>query len=201
MTRHAPQEQREAEILRAARKVLVEKGYRQARMDDIAKAAGLSKGAVYFYFDSKGALFNALIEQEHRRAEAILEEVLQHVETSPGELLIEMLENILGHLMTMRNPRFFLIMAELSARDPELGETWKAVHERLLDRIEAIITRGVEAGVLRPVNPRVVASVLKACSDGLACERAMGADPQGDPELVARDVVQLYLHGMIRQPA
>jgi AcrR family transcriptional regulator len=201
MTRHAPQQQREAEILRAARKVLVEKGYRDARMEDVARAAGLSKGAVYFYFDSKRALFTALVEQEHRQAAAILDEVVQHVESSPAELLVEMLESILGHLMKMRSPRFFLIMAELSARDPELGATWKQVHESLLDRIEAIIAHGVEAGVLRPVNPRVVATVLKACSDGLACERAMGADPEGDPDQVARDVIQLYLHGMIPQPA
>lgn len=200
MTRHAPQEQREAEILRAARKVLIQKGFQDARMEDVARAAGLSKGAVYFYFSSKRALFEALVEQEHTRANRILDELLQVPDKAPSDVFVAMLEHILGHLLTMRSPHFFLIMAEMSARDPELAAKLRAVHERMIDRIGKIVQVGVDAGALRPVDPRVVAQILKSCSDGLAYERAYGADPAGDHEALARQVIQVFLHGMLPQP-
>ncbi|MCP4809436.1 MAG: TetR/AcrR family transcriptional regulator [Proteobacteria bacterium] len=202
MTRHAPQEQREGEILRAARKVFIAKGFQDTRMEDVAKAAGLSKGAVYFYFSSKKILFEALVEQEHTRANRILDEILVQVpETAPAEAFIAMLEHILGHLLTMRSPHFFLIMAEMSARDTELASKLRAVHERMIDRIGEIVAVGIEAGALRPVDPRVVAQILKSCSDGLAYERAYGAEPGGDPVALAKQVVQVFLHGMLPQPA
>ena len=202
MTRHAPQEQREAEILRAARKVFIEKGFRDARMDEVAKAAGLSKGAVYFYFSSKKAVFEALVEQEHIRANRILDELLVQIpESTPADVFVQMLETILGHLLSMRSPRFFLIMAEMSARDTELASKLRDVHERMIDRIGEIVSVGIDSGALRPVDPRVVAQILKSCSDGLAYERAYGADPTGDHEALARQVVQVFLHGMLPQPA
>ena len=201
MTRHAPQEQRVAEILRAARRVFIEKGFQDARMTDVASEAGLSKGAVYFYFESKRALFEALVEQEHIRANAILEKVLATIpEDAPGEGFVNMLEGILGHLLTMRSPRFFLIMAEMSARDSEIAAKFIEVHRELLDRIEEVVRKGIDAGVLAPVDPRVVAQILKSCSDGLAYERAVGAEPEGDQEALARSVVQIFLHGMLPAP-
>ena len=60
MTRHASQAERRAQILRAARVVFIENGYLAARVQDVAKRAGLSKGAVYFYFDSKRELLDGV---------------------------------------------------------------------------------------------------------------------------------------------
>ena len=56
-------EDRPDEILDAALAVFTEQGFAAARVDDIAKRAGLSKGAVYLYFPSKEAMLNALVEQ------------------------------------------------------------------------------------------------------------------------------------------
>ena len=55
-------EARPDEILDAALAVFGEQGFAQARVEDIAKRAGLSKGAVYLYFPSKDAMLNALVE-------------------------------------------------------------------------------------------------------------------------------------------
>jgi AcrR family transcriptional regulator len=56
-------EARPDEILDAALQVFTETGFAAARVEDVAKAAGLSKGAVYLYFDSKEALFEALVRR------------------------------------------------------------------------------------------------------------------------------------------
>ena len=61
MTKHQSESERKAQILTAARDVFVARGYADARVEDVAKKAGLSKGAVYFYFPSKRHLFMALV--------------------------------------------------------------------------------------------------------------------------------------------
>ena len=54
---------RPAEILDAALKVFALKGFAAARMDDIAKEAGVTKGTTYLYFANKEAMFKALVRE------------------------------------------------------------------------------------------------------------------------------------------
>src|SRR5258708_38848909 len=60
--RRAPA-QRPGEILDAALALLVEKGFAATRLDDVAVRAGLSKAAIYLYFDDKTALFQGVVRQ------------------------------------------------------------------------------------------------------------------------------------------
>src|SRR5258708_37881745 len=60
--RRAPAE-RPKEILEAALALFVEKGFAATRLDDVAERAGLSKAAIYPYFDDKTALFKGVIQQ------------------------------------------------------------------------------------------------------------------------------------------
>ena len=67
-TAHVPRwerrkESRPAELLAAALELFVERGYAAARLDDVAARAGVSKGTLYLYFDSKEALFKALVRE------------------------------------------------------------------------------------------------------------------------------------------
>ena len=55
-------------ILEAASRCFAEKGYAACSMDNIAQAAGLSKGGLYAHFKSKEELFTLVIIQEHGRA-------------------------------------------------------------------------------------------------------------------------------------
>ena len=54
---------RPAEILDAALKVFAQKGFAAARMDDIAKAAGVTKGTIYLYFENKEEVFKSLVRE------------------------------------------------------------------------------------------------------------------------------------------
>ena len=74
MTRHLPTEERRRQILEAARVCILERGFQGTRVQEIAEGAGLSKGAVYFHFDSKRALLEALLSDEFERAARIFDE-------------------------------------------------------------------------------------------------------------------------------
>ena len=67
MTKHQSETDRRNQILRSARAVFIERGYLDARVEDVAKRAGLSKGAVYFYYESKRHLFLTLVQEDMRR--------------------------------------------------------------------------------------------------------------------------------------
>ena len=56
-------QERPQEILAAALGVFAEKGFAGARMDDIAQRAGVTKGTIYLYFESKDALFDAFVHE------------------------------------------------------------------------------------------------------------------------------------------
>jgi AcrR family transcriptional regulator len=62
-TRQRRKEARPAELLSAALDLFVERGYATTKLDDVASRAGVSKGTLYLYFDSKESLFKAVIEQ------------------------------------------------------------------------------------------------------------------------------------------
>jgi AcrR family transcriptional regulator len=62
-TRQRRKEARPAELTAAALELFVEKGFAGTRLDDVAARAGVSKGTLYLYFDSKEALFKAVIQE------------------------------------------------------------------------------------------------------------------------------------------
>lgn len=83
-TRAARAEGRETrdELLLAALRVFADRGYRQAGVDEIAAAAGYSKGALYWHFSGKEDLLQALLEE---RIDAPMRELVALLESAPPE--------------------------------------------------------------------------------------------------------------------
>ena len=146
-------EARPDEILDAALAVFSEKGFAAARMEDVAKRAGLSKGAVYLYFDSKEAVFEALVR---RFAETVVGAAAKRFaamgEDDPEAALrtaIAFLVKALADPAVSAAPR--LVIAE-AQRFPEIAQLYRreviAVGQRAF---EGLLARGVERGVFREV--------------------------------------------------
>src|SRR5437588_1555823 len=83
-TRAARAQGREArdELLAAALRVFARRGYRQAGVDEIAAAAGYSKGALYWHFSGKDELLLALLEE---RIDAPMREMVALLESAPPD--------------------------------------------------------------------------------------------------------------------
>lgn len=199
MTRHQPEPERRAQILRSARAVFIEKGYVACRVEDVAQRAELSKGAVYFYFSSKRDLFLALIREETEQTWSFLD----HAERDPRparEKLVDLGAKYLEYFAGQRQPpRFFLMMIEQSVRDDEMRAEVQAVHHRFLDAAAQVYAQGVAEGDFRPLAPTAVAAVFKALIDGFAGQAAVGLRP--DRELLLRDGLLLLLNGLLQPPS
>src|SRR5438309_8599885 len=99
MTRHLPEQARRDQILAAARSCFVNRGYHPTRMEDIASTAGLSKGGVYFHFQSKQEVFDALVNEEFERSMALLKSVTESP-TSVAEKMQILGSHYLEHFST-----------------------------------------------------------------------------------------------------
>src|ERR1700756_2199725 len=84
-------EERAPEILDAALSCFAEKGFAACRMDDIARRAGISKGTIYLYFESKEAVFKALAQRAIGERIAAIAGQLQVFDGGTPELLRQVL--------------------------------------------------------------------------------------------------------------
>jgi AcrR family transcriptional regulator len=148
-------EARPAELLSAAMAVFAEKGYAAARLEDIAVRAGVSKGTVYLYYDSKEAILRALIKS----IPVSMVDAIAHLakdDAGPAEATLRKVFQLIGAAMRdpllMQFPR--LVIGE-SGNFPWIAETY---HDEVIQRglaiLSGVIARGIEQKRFRAVDPR-----------------------------------------------
>jgi TetR/AcrR family transcriptional regulator len=167
MTKHQPEAKRRDQILEAARKLFVERGYVATKMSDIAELAGLSKGGVYFHFVSKEEVFSALVEDEFQRSMSIINLMGEQKEVDVSffpQLGATFIERFQGESDTAR---FFIVMSEMALRDKDLRTKLQEIQKSYIEALSLLVERGTKAGFLRNVNPRATAFLWKAMMDGV----------------------------------
>ena len=142
---------RERAIVAAALAEFSAKGFAAARLDDVARRAGVAKGTLYLYFDGKDALFQAVIRQAilPRIADA---EALAAGFDGPTEALLRRMLKTLGReiVETEAGEAMRLVIAE-AGRFPELTAFYyRSVVRRGLDLVRGVVARGVARGEFRP---------------------------------------------------
>lgn len=137
---------RPAELLEAALALFVEKGFAATRSEEVAKAAGVSKGTLYLYFPSKEELLKAVI-QHFLGAE--IEAGIQEAAAADGPVA-EVMEQLLVTWWTRiyEGPAsgvFKLVITEVR-NFPEIGEFWV---ERVVAPGQAIVAGLIRRGIAR----------------------------------------------------
>jgi AcrR family transcriptional regulator len=164
MTRAESKAATRTELLDAARRVFVERGYHGASLELVAGEAGYTKGAVYSAFGSKGAMFLAVWEREvEQRWTRIEREVA--ADAVPQE---EVSHDWFARLRVERDWTLSLLEFRLqAARDPELNALYAERHSGVVDRLAALLER--LAG-LSGERARACALDIVALSNGYALE-------------------------------
>src|SRR5262249_45023357 len=156
-------EERPGQILNAALAVFGERGLAAARLEDVAKRAGLSKGTIYLYFPNKEELFREMVRYNVVSA---IEEREQQVSAAPGTASDVLTQYLRSYWKFIRSdqfaPLFRLIHAELQ-NFPDLARFYaEEVVARSHRLLSTIITRGMESGEFRRADPYVAARMLTA---------------------------------------
>lgn len=172
-------EARPDEVLDAALDLFIENGFAATRVDDIAKRAGLSKGAVYLYFPSKEAIIEALVRRALVPVASNAADFVAHFDGDPRIALSTVMKMLAG---TMANPRFMAI-PKLIVREvvnfPELAAMYRReLLDHAIPALEGLIRRGVDNGYLRQVDPALtVRSVVGAFIAHLMLAEVFGIVP------------------------
>lgn len=167
-TRSAPETDKRRQILDGARSVFMASGFDGASMGEIAKAAGVSKGTLYVYFDSKEALFEALTLEEKR---CLAEALFQFDADDPDVrgALTRLGQSYLVHMIRPDHVAIIRMVIGATEKFPRFGQAfYEAGPAQGVARLTAYLDRHVAAGRLRHADTELAAKhFLHLCQAGL----------------------------------
>jgi AcrR family transcriptional regulator len=192
-------EHRPQQIIEAALEVFGEQGLANARLQDIADRAGVSKGTIYLYFPNKEELFREVIRQTAVAAIESGEKTL--AQGTPTEQLCTAMR---GYWNFVRSPVFRtlhrLVLGELH-QFPDLAQFYAdEVVSRGLRLLSGIIRRGIDTGEFREIDPTTAARMLVALTvmNGIWSDQHTGVPLlcHKKEEDVFQELAHFYLHSL-----
>src|SRR5262245_47767167 len=165
------QEFRKSELLRAARIVFSRKGFHDATIDDIAAEAGVAKGTVYLYFQSKNDIYLDALRDGIR----MLNDQMRIQATAQGSVK-DRLRNLIATKISFfdANRDFFQILqSELGRVEAAISQCRDLYFEQA-QIINGDLQDGVKEGVVQKLNTKKAAFAVADLTKGVVIQRVLG---------------------------
>jgi len=189
-------EETRAKIIESAIKLFSTRGFNAASVDDICKDAGISKGAFYHHFETKQALFLALLD-------GWLETIDTAIEASKDmtvpETFMQMTEAFPYIFETAGEglPMFLEFWLQAS-RDKKIWEASIAPYRRYHKYFTTLIKKGVDEGSFVEVDPELTSRMIVSTAMGLLLQSLL--DPKGAKwEKVARESTNMLVNSLLKK--
>lgn len=144
-----------ANILAAAETLFLAKNYADVAMDDIAEAAGVTKGALYHHFANKEALYMAMMRADLEEKRALFLTAVNSQGTCRERL--RRLTQLFLDLPRQKRDLIKLIRRDINIfKDPIRDQLVRMYQATLPEQIEAIVREGIRSGELAPTDPRLL---------------------------------------------
>ncbi len=152
----AARDKRRRELLDVALRVFSERGYHETRVADLIEAAGVARGTFYLYFESKNAIFHELLDELLLRVRTSVVGVELGGGAPPlRDQLIVTLERVLTTFAQSPALTAFVLRVAVGL-DPEIDGKLAEFNARLHRFIVMSLENGIELGLLRPMDSRIV---------------------------------------------
>lgn len=190
MPRPTPEE-RKSTILDAVVRVIIDVGFTEMTVADVARRASVSSALVHYHFASKAALITAALQVASDDDKQLRETVA----TGAGSALARLDRALCGTLPSGQDDASWLLWIETwgeTRRVASIREVMEDLNEHELTIFVKLISEGVAAGEFRCSDPEPVASRLSATRDGLAIRKTLfgASDPTCDFVAHMRDSIQ-----------
>ena len=153
-------EDRAAEIARAALDLFVSRGFAATKLEDVAKAASVSKGLPYLYFKNKEELFKAVITEAVAGPLAVATEMIDQFEGTSEELLRQLVAGFRAFEESPAGGVVKLILAE-AGNFPDVARFYCTSFDvRGRDLFARTLRRGVDSGEFRPLADLEATAVI-----------------------------------------
>lgn len=176
-------------ILAAARELLEDRPWSEISVEDIMDRADLSRTSFYRHFDDRQLIVVALVGE----LEVSFEEIASHWTDGDGDHAHN-LEASLRELAVVHvdHGRVLQAMADIATADPDLRDSYVALHHRLSDLVEDMIEREIAAGRSHVEDPREVAAALLWMNERYLLQ-SFGRTPGGDVERTAASLGEIWV--------
>jgi AcrR family transcriptional regulator len=183
-----PDDNKRRQILSTAAEMFATEPYHKVRLDDVAAKAGVGKGTLYVYFQSKEDLYFTIVYDA-------LAKILSRLRTQlAGDhtCALHRLKTIVGELVefAFQNPPFFELVKTLGV--PKGNANWDAERNDMFNIIEQTIRDGVAAGELRDPNPTLTARFIP----GMVRSAMLYGSNDLDPQALKQQICDLLEHGL-----
>jgi AcrR family transcriptional regulator len=188
--------ERKHQIHQAAMTCFASKGYHLTTMDDIAAESGLSKGSLYWYFDSKKALFLSLFKEMMGGFEQTWIPIMTDESKSATDKLRASL-NVFRTELEAILP-FFGVMVEawvLIRRDEDLELLLREYYKPYSDMMAQVLEQGIQSGEFQIASKNSMALVILTLYDGITLAIGTGLW-QDDWDQIMDAAEQLVLYGL-----
>jgi AcrR family transcriptional regulator len=187
LTREQSKDQTRLRLLDAAQAIFMKKGFVATSVEDIAEAAGYTRGAFYSNFGSKPELFLELLRRDHEEMQAALESIFEE-----GATRETMEARVLEYYSNLpRDDKCFLLWMEaklLAARDSRFRTNFNAfLHDKLGQMSEYIRAFSARAGTPLPLPAETLAMGLMGLCEGVQFFHTI--DPRNVPAETAEAVL------------
>jgi len=192
-------DQRREQMLQAALEVIVERGYADTRIADVAERTGASPALVIYYFKTKDQLLTEAIRYSEDSWYEAGTQRMTAIGTAAGRL-----EELIAMTCLPEDdfdPNLWLLWLDLwaqSARNPGVAAVRQKFDERWRDMIRSLVQAGQDAGEFAAVGAEEFAVTLSALLDGFAVPIAL-EDPQVTPAR-AFELSMKYASGQLGFP-
>jgi AcrR family transcriptional regulator len=198
-------EERPQELLEAALAVFSQRGFRSTRLDDVADAAGVTKGAIYHYFDTKEELLLSVIEHYQSLAFGRVEEALANPALSASERIEQVIKNLFRANEQRNRLLLALLIRGIAHEVPRVHDRWlREGPVRLWNLLASLVEQGKRSGEFRvDADGEVAARILIS---GLVLQRLWNEDADRDPEIgmdqhrLIDSSIELFLASLRRSP-
>jgi TetR/AcrR family acrAB operon transcriptional repressor len=136
------------DIIIACLQLFARRGFHNTSISDIANSAGITKGAIYWHFENKEALFAAILDKMRHNWQRM---VLQHVDEvhDPRDKIDQLFENF--YLLLGQDPDISIFLQRVSLEpDGKYSELLSEAFERTADFIATIFENGKQSGIFNP---------------------------------------------------
>ncbi len=188
----------ESRIIQAALEIFVRKGYHGTSIQDITEKVGLTKGALYAHFRSKGELLLRIIDEFKSR---FIGGMVDALENDAGDALNKI------HTVISFNSRFALenehlcvfltfLTTELNA-DVDFEPPLKATYLEYRKIISEVVKQGIKQEVFKKnLDPDIAALTFMALHDGVLHQWVLNRN-QVDGEVYVRTFREIFLYGLV----
>lgn len=198
-----PSDERRRQIMEAALPVFAEKGFKGTTNRDIAQAAGIAPGLIYWYFKSKEDLFNAILDEFSPLSKATLP-LDTMIDVPPEQLLPMLLQGIAS--MFQESQIFLVVRLSIaeSLHSPSEGKRINAIFKRLIDPLSDYFRAQIAMGRLRDEDPLLMAQLFFSNIGIFFLRRQVGLDPTlltYDPKQLLSFTVDWFLRAFSLNPS